>query len=155
MLQDSVPGARVLDLYAGSGAVGLEAASRGAARVVLVEEEGNAIERALRRLGVAGGEVSLLAEPVSRALARLRSAEERFDLIFCDPPYTLEPGPHLAETLASLLAPGGVFVLQRDSRSTVPELDNLTLVRRRDYGRNVLLLFAVSATRCGPITRPL
>jgi 16S rRNA (guanine(966)-N(2))-methyltransferase RsmD len=151
MLQDTVPGARVLDLYAGSGAVGLEAASRGAARVVLVEQEGTAIARALERFGAKPAEVALLAEPVSGALSRLRANGERFDLIFCDPPYRTEHTSRLAETVSALLAPGGVFVLQRDRKEAVPELDNLALVRRRDYGRNVLLLYAVSATPCGPL----
>jgi 16S rRNA (guanine966-N2)-methyltransferase len=151
MLQDTVPGARVLDLYAGSGAVGLEASSRGASRVVLVEERGGAIARSLDRLRTEPAEVTLLAEAVPRALEKLRSAGERFDLIFCDPPYRSEPAAGLAGTITGLLAPGGVFVLQRDRGDPAPELDGLTLVRRRDYSRNVLLLYAVSATRCGPL----
>ena len=151
MLQDTVPGARVLDLYAGSGAVGLEAASRGAARVVLVEEKGTAIARAIERFGAKPAEVALFTEPVTGALARLRSSGERFDLIFCDPPYRTEHTSRLAETVSALLAPGGVFVLQRDRGEVVPELENMALVRRRDYGRNVLLLYAVSATPCGPL----
>jgi 16S rRNA (guanine966-N2)-methyltransferase len=156
MLQDSVPGARFLDLYAGSGAVGLEAASRGASRVVLVEEEAGPIRRALGRLGADPEAVALLELPDHRALRRLLDSGERFDLVFSDPPYALELSAEAGETLASLLAPGGVFILQRDSGTSPPELDGLTLVRRRDYGRNVLYLYAVSATRCGPLRgRPL
>ena len=149
MLQDSVPGARFLDLYAGSGAVGLEAASRGASRVVLVEENAEPIRRALRRLG-AEPAVFLLDQPDHRALRTLRNSGEQFDLVFSDPPYALELSGEAGETVASLLAPGGVFILQRDSGGSPPDLDGLTLVRRRDYGRNVLYLYAVSATRCGP-----
>ena len=156
MLQDSVPGARFLDLYAGSGAVGLEAASRGASRVVLVEDDGEPIRRTLGRLGVAPESVLLLEEPDHRALRTLRDSGERFDLVFSDPPYAVELSGEAGETLASLLAPGGVFILQRDSGTSPPELDGLTLVSRRDYGRNVLYLYAVSATRCGPLRgRPL
>ncbi len=156
MLQDSVPGARFLDLYAGSGAVGLEAASRGASRVVLVEEDAEPLRRTLHRLGVAPESVLLLEGPDRGALRALRDAGEQFDLVFSDPPYALELSGEAGETLASLLAPGGVFILQRDSGTSAPELDGLTLVRRRDYGRNVLFLYAVSATRCGPLrARPL
>jgi 16S rRNA (guanine966-N2)-methyltransferase len=156
MLQDSVPGARFLDLYAGSGAVGLEAASRGAARVVLVEEEAEGIRRALRRLGAEPAAVSLLEQPDHRALRILRDSGEQFDLVFSDPPYALELSAEAGGTVAALLAPGGVFILQRDSGTAPPELDGLTLVRRRDYGRNVLYLYAQSATRCGPLRgRPL
>ncbi|MBC8647338.1 MAG: RsmD family RNA methyltransferase [Thermoanaerobaculia bacterium] len=156
MLQDSVPGARFLDLYAGSGAVGLEAASRGASRVVLVEEDAEPLRRTLHRLGVAPESVLLLEGPDRGALRALRDAGEQFDLVFSDPPYALELSGEAGETLASLLAPGGVFILQRDSGTSAPELDGLTLVRRRDYGRNVLFLYAVSATRCGPLRgRPL
>lgn len=156
MLQDSVPGARFLDLYAGSGAVGLEAASRGASRVVLVEEDAEPLRRTLRRLEVAPESVLLLEGPDHRALRTLRDAGEQFDLVFSDPPYALELSGEAGETVASLLAPGGVFILQRDSGTSPPELDGLTLVRRRDYGRNVLYLYAVSATRCGPLRgRPL
>ncbi|MFN2387587.1 MAG: RsmD family RNA methyltransferase [Thermoanaerobaculia bacterium] len=156
MLQDSVPGARFLDLYAGSGAVGLEAASRGASRVVLVEENAEPIRRSIRRLGAEPAAVSLLEQPDYRAMRALRDSGEQFDLVFSDPPYAVELLGDAGETLASLLAPGGVFILQRDSGTSAPELDGLTLVRRRDYGRNVLYLYAVSATRCGPLRgRPL
>lgn len=151
MLQDSVPGARFLDLYAGSGAVGLEAASRGAARVVLVEEEGAALARTLRRLAPLSEEVVLLREPVPHAVVRLAGAGERFDLVFSDPPYSEPVDASFGGWLAALLAPGGVFILQRDARQTPPELENLTQVRRKDHGRNVLHLYALSATRCSPL----
>lgn len=151
MLQDSVPGARVLDLYAGSGAVGLEAASRGAARVVLVDEHAGTLARTLRRLAPTAEEVLLLEETVPAALNRLQRAGERFDLIFSDPPYAAPLDAAFGDQLARLLSPGALLILQRDADERAPQFDNLTQVRRRDYGRNVLHLYALSATPCGPL----
>ena len=113
VLQGWFPGARVLDLFAGSGNLGLEALSRGAARVVLVESGRRAlqlIEQNVRLLGVEG-EVEVVA---GDALGYLRSLPAGgFDLILADPPY--DAGLE-ADTLAALspaaLAPGGCLVLQ-------------------------------------------
>jgi 16S rRNA (guanine966-N2)-methyltransferase len=126
-----VAGARVLDLYAGSGALGIEALSRGAASAVFVERDPRAtavIERNLRSLG--------LEEAVVRgdALRFLRRAEGGFDLVFCDPPYDSVPriaGP-LAERLPALLAKGARTVTESDKRRPL-ELP-FTLLAERTYG---------------------
>lgn len=115
MLGD-VSGARVLDLYAGSGALGIEALSRGAASALFVERDPRAaaaIEWNLRSLG--------LDQPVRRqdALRFLGRAEGTFDLVFCDPPYDFVAriaGP-LAERLPALLARGARIVTESDKRS--------------------------------------
>ncbi len=148
MLAESVRGARVLDLYAGSGAVGLEAVSRGAARAILVEEEAAVLERTLARLKPAAEEVLLLRLPAREAIEDLRRRGEHFDLILCDPPYSLPVRPEWGGRIIPLLAPGGLFVLQRDSRDSGRELEGLTLFHRRAYGRNVFYFYAATAGGC-------
>jgi 16S rRNA (guanine966-N2)-methyltransferase len=130
MLGD-VSGARVLDLYAGSGALGIEALSRGAAAAVFVERDPRALAAIRRNLDALG-----LAEDVVRqdALRFLARAEGTFDLVFCDPPYDSVPriaGP-LAERLPALLAEGARIVTESDKRTPL-ELP-LPLVTERTYG---------------------
>jgi 16S rRNA (guanine966-N2)-methyltransferase len=83
-------GARVLDLYAGSGALAIEALSRGAAHAVLVERDRRALEAIRRNLAALSLEAQarVLSVPVERALSAL-STEEPFDLVFCDPPWAV------------------------------------------------------------------
>jgi 16S rRNA (guanine966-N2)-methyltransferase len=117
----SLSGLHVLDLYAGSGAVGLEALSRGAASATLVESHGPTaalIRGNARDLGLAGAEV--VHAPVVHAL--VRPYPHRFDLVFSDPPYDL-PGDDLAGDLALLLdlvAPGALVVVERSRRTPTP-----------------------------------
>jgi 16S rRNA (guanine966-N2)-methyltransferase len=111
-LSAAVEGARVLDLYAGSGALGLEALSRGAARVVLVERDGRAvaaIEANLTALG-AGNEVWCLKLNARRAPTVLAERGEAFDLVLADPPYEesagLEEQTPVAEVVHELASLG-------------------------------------------------
>jgi 16S rRNA (guanine966-N2)-methyltransferase len=127
----NVTGARVLDLYAGSGALGIEALSRGAASAVFVECDPRVaavIERNLRSL-------ELHQEVVRQdALRFLGRAEGPFDLVFCDPPYDSVPriaGP-LAERLPALLANGARIVTESDKRMPL-ELP-FALLAERTYG---------------------
>ncbi len=114
--------ARVVDVFAGSGALGIEALSRGAACVVFVEAAASAtrvIEGNLRVLGVAGKGTVVRSE----ALAFLKREGERFDLALLDPPYDL-PSKELVEILAALatrLTPGARVVLEWPSRGEPPE----------------------------------
>jgi 16S rRNA (guanine966-N2)-methyltransferase len=116
----SVEGADVLDLYAGSGALGLEALSRGAAHVVFVERDADAvrtIERNLDRL-------RLRATVLRRdAVAMLAAETRKYDLVLVDPPYDmyLDVQPRLARHLPSVLGEDGVVVVETDVR-TRPEL---------------------------------
>lgn len=111
-------GARVLDLYAGSGAVGLEAVSRGAAHALLVESDQRAartIRGNITALGF-GERVSLLADRVERVLAE--PCEEPFDIVFADPPYALEATEAVLEALRKngWLAAGALVAYERESR---------------------------------------
>src|SRR5918999_2166146 len=107
MLIGPVDGASVLDLYAGSGAMGLEALSRGAERAVFVEADRDAartIERNLDKLGLTGA--TILRADARAALAAEAQAGRRYDLVLVDPPYDVWPelehrlGPYLAAVLA-------------------------------------------------------
>jgi 16S rRNA (guanine(966)-N(2))-methyltransferase RsmD len=144
ILQKRVPGARVLDLYAGSGAVGIEAISRGADRAVLVERDTAVLRRNLAKLPPAEGEIEVLEEDADAALARLASRGVRFDLVFSDPPYS--PRSPVREPLANVagvLAPEGIFVVQCDRfEGAPPGSRDLHLLDRREYGRNVFFFFA-------------
>ncbi|MEO7058656.1 MAG: 16S rRNA (guanine(966)-N(2))-methyltransferase RsmD [Lapillicoccus sp.] len=125
---DVVDGARVLDLYAGSGALGLEAASRGAQEVVLVES-GRAAAAVARANAdtiarVVPASLRVRAETVERFLVTGPAAGEAVDLVFLDPPYDLAEDA-LADVLALLvthrwLAPDALVVVERASRSPEP-----------------------------------
>ncbi|KRD44684.1 16S rRNA (guanine(966)-N(2))-methyltransferase RsmD [Cellulomonas sp. Root930] len=138
---DVVDGARVLDLYAGSGALGIEAASRGAAHVTLVEAARDAAEvcrRNVTTLGLAGT-VQVVAEKAERFALRAPSAP--WDLVLIDPPYDLAEAD-LGGVLAgvgSALSGHGVVVVERASRTPEPTWPP-TLVRfdRRAYGDTVM-----------------
>ena len=109
-----VPGAAVLDLFAGSGALALEALSRGAERAVMVDRdrEANRVERLnTERLGYADRARILLSD-WRPALERLREAGERFDLVFLDPPYAMADLTAVTEGLLPLLAPGALVVTE-------------------------------------------
>lgn len=148
ILGSRVPGARFLDLHAGSGAVGIEAVSRGAQRATLVE-----IEAAVLRLNVArfsaGDSLHVLESDAGEAVRLLAGRSDRFDIVFSDPPYGPAQGAAEASplgTIARLVAPGGVVVVQRDARpreaaALAPAPEGLALVSTRRYGRNVLDFF--------------
>jgi 16S rRNA (guanine966-N2)-methyltransferase len=130
MLGD-VGGARVLDLYAGSGALGIEALSRGAASAVFVERDAQAVAAIERNLEPLDVEASVARADVARWLTR---AEGRFDLVFCDPPYDVASrlaGP-LAERLPGLTADDARIVTESDKRNPL-ELP-FPLIVERSYG---------------------
>ncbi len=146
MLQDSLPGMRVLDLYAGSGALGLEAVSRGAARAVLVDRHPAALDRSVERLG-SPPEVEVLRGDVADALHALTRRGERFDLVFCDPPYGAPRDARFPLLALALVAPGGLYVLQIDRQEgPIAEPEGWALLKRRDYGRNVFLFLSPSSS---------
>ena len=137
-----VDGAKVLDLFAGSGAMGLEALSRGATRAAFVEADRDAcrvIERNLAKLDLSGAEIVCM--DARRALAADAAAARRYDLILVDPPY--EDYPELQKTLANylprLLEPAGVVVVETESRLE-PELP-FALRTSRSYGSARLTVY--------------
>jgi 16S rRNA (guanine(966)-N(2))-methyltransferase RsmD len=127
-------GGEVLDLYAGTGALALEALSRGCARAVCVEADRGAaaiLERNAAECGF-GARVELVRAPVAAALGRLPAG--RFDLVFIDPPYADGPEEALA-AVARLLRGGARVVAEHDARRPPPErIGGLALADRRRYG---------------------
>jgi 16S rRNA (guanine966-N2)-methyltransferase len=137
-----VEGAEVLDLYAGSGALGLEALSRGAARVTFVDSSREAAETILRNLDKLRLEGAVvLREDALRKLAADAAGGRRYDLVLIDPPYgmTARILPALALSLPAVLAPDGVAVLESGAREE-PELPLPQRTSRR-YGSTRVTLF--------------
>ena len=146
ILGERVEDARVLDLFAGSGAIGLEALSRGAAICVFVDEHRqavNVITENLAKSRLEGGRV-VRAEGISF----LKRDAATYDLIFADPPYYKHAGDkdHITallagEFLAPRLAPGGWFIAEISSNQRSPEAPAWSLVDRREYGGSAILLY--------------
>jgi 16S rRNA (guanine966-N2)-methyltransferase len=143
-LRGSLTGATVLDLYAGSGAVGLEALSRGAADVLLVEADPRAaqvIRANIESVGLPGAR--LLTDRVQRVLARGLAGTQPRDLVFADPPYATGDD-ELGRMLATLsdegwLTPGALIVVERSSRSGPPAWPaGYESERSRRYGEATL-----------------
>lgn len=141
-LGDLVAGAAVLDLYAGSGALGIEALSRGAVSADFVEKEAaacSAIEKNLSRTRLPGGVV--IHQPVAAFLRRGGAGRPGYDLVFADPPYSRD-GVTAAELdallasgeLRAMLAAGAVFVLESIAGREIPASPEWEAVRFRDYG---------------------
>ena len=138
-----VDGAAVLDLFAGSGAMGLEALSRGASTAVFVEadrEAQRAIERNAHKLELTGA--TLLRMDARRALAAEAAAGRRYDLVLVDPPYAMfeRLQPTLATYLPTLLAEDGIAVVETGKR-VHPELASLTERTSRTYGSARITVF--------------
>jgi len=132
-----VDGATVLDLYAGSGALGIEALSRGAERALFVDSSRDAcrtIGANLQRLSL---KATVLCMDAERALANERGP---YDLILADPPYDFDRYDRLAPHIERLLAEDGLFVLQTPA-AREPTLEGLTTRTSRRYGSARLTLF--------------
>ncbi len=137
-----VDGAHVLDLFAGSGAMGLEALSRGAESSTFVEKEraaAEAIVRNLDKLELTGATV--VREDAGRALAADAASGRRYDLVLIDPPYRMLAGllPTLAAYLPTVVAPGGLVVVESDARDE-PDLPLPKRTSRR-YGSTRITVF--------------
>lgn len=145
ILGETVENAETLDLYAGSGAIGLEALSRGAAHCNFVEQHRQAcsvIEQNLKKSRLEGGRVIS-----SEAQAFLRRDQSHYDLIFADPPYWKHYGDtdHIAgllEAAAQRLKPDGWLIAEAASHYEAPTHSALKLVDRREYGSSSILLYA-------------
>ncbi len=150
ILGPKVESATVLDLFAGSGAIGLEALSRGATSCVFVDEHRQAetvIRENLEKSRLQGGRV--VRADVHAWLAR---DPGRYDLIFADPPYAKQYGDrdHLKELMAKpalreRLAENGWFIAECAASSRSPEAEGWILEDRREYGGSAILLYAAAA----------
>ncbi len=132
-----VDGATVIDLYAGSGALGIEALSRGAERCVFVDSSREACRTIGANLDKLGLRATVLCQDALRALAGERRP---YDLILADPPYDFDEYAKLAPQVVRLLAPDGLAVLQTPAAAE-PALEGLELRTSRRYGSARLTLF--------------
>ncbi len=141
----ALEGARVLDLYAGTGALGLEALSRGASSATWVESGRDALVALRANVEALGATASarIVRSPVERAATQL--VGNAFDLIFADPPYADVPSGALARALAPWLSAeppffssGAILVLEHASRDTAPALAPFVLAGSRRYGDSTL-----------------
>ena len=134
--QDRISDCSFLDLFAGSGAVGLEAVSRGARRVLSVEGRpavARGLKVAMRELGEGRVEVRVAELPGGLR----RAGSEHFDLVFADPPYDFEAYEALLLLIDQLVAPTGEAAVEHSSRTEVPErAGSLECVSSRTYGES-------------------
>ncbi|GAA1991205.1 16S rRNA (guanine(966)-N(2))-methyltransferase RsmD [Microbacterium pumilum] len=152
---DALRGAAVLDLYAGSGALGLEAVSRGATRADLVEKSSRAAsvaERNATRVARAvGRDAAIVVHRVSAA-AYLHAPRGPFDLVFLDPPYDLPESEltHALELLVPALSPHATVIVERAARSPEPTLPPALIAdRSKRYGDTTLWWVAPEAATSG------
>ena len=135
-----VRGSRVLDAFAGTGALGLEAISRGASAVTFIESAKPALAVLKKNVADLGVHARILGKPAGAVALAL---EEEFDLVLCDPPWAEIPRlMPVLEALAALVAPGGTFVLEHARRTVIPaSLGRLVAADTRTYGDTALTFF--------------
>ena len=137
-----IHGLRVLDLFAGSGALGIEALSRGAGEATLVDSAGVAVGAIRRNLEALGLDAQVVRQPAQRFLQTASRDARQYDLVFLDPPYrdasTL--GRELTSALTPILAPDARVVAESDRRS--PLGLGLALLDERRYGDTMIQIYA-------------
>ncbi len=156
ILQREIPDALFLDLFAGSGQIGIEAVSRGAKSAVLVDENRDAVAAINENIQKTRLEskIRLIRRDVLAALRELGSGPDTFDIVYMDPPYDLAVTMFrkIAESLCErkLLSPGAVVILEHRAEDTVPEnVINLTFYRRCKYGTTMLTFYTTDTCYSG------
>ena len=138
MISDYLPGAFVLDAYAGSGALGIEALSRGAAFVLFIDKDPRAvkvIQENLRKLGLDGLGGGALLKDVLKATA---TATDRFSIVLADPPYD-DYQPEMITGLTKVVADGGLLVTSTPEEA--PEIPDLVVLKRKKYARAFITIY--------------
>lgn len=138
-ISDELPGAVVLDAFAGSGALGLEAISRGAEKAILIDKDRvaqNVIQHNIALLG-AGDAAKLIRGSVASVIEKM---DQRFDVIFADPPYH-ETQFSTVKKLFALLKPNGLMVLSYPGRGEAPTGAEVVVVDNRSYGNAALTFY--------------
>lgn len=143
-------GLTVLDLFAGTGALGLEAVSRGAERAVLVDQGREALTLCRENTRALGFEekVEIVASPALEAIASLGAAGRRFELVFSDPPYRLEAAVPVLEALdrAGVVTDEGVAVIETGRDEAVPErVGRFTRIDERTFGSTTVRIFRLTS----------
>jgi 16S rRNA (guanine(966)-N(2))-methyltransferase RsmD len=148
--QNEIAGARFLDLFAGSGAMGLEALSRGAAHITLVENDRQALSTIRENIAAlqAASQTTLIAGQAMRALKHLASP---FDIIYIDPPYETPILPFIEELLArNLIETSGILFIEERSGSHAPislDVPELSKIGSRQFGEALLHQYRFSAKK--------
>lgn len=150
VLGQSCEGLTVLDLFAGTGALGLEAASRGAERVVLVDRGREALALCRQNADALGfaARVEIVAASTLDGIARLGKQGRRFELVFSDPPYAQQAGVPVLEALqaAGVVSEGGVVVVEHGRDEVLPEaVGALQRIDERAFGPTLVSIFRLTA----------
>src|SRR3989338_2237447 len=152
LLGQDMTGMDMLELFAGSGSVGLEAISRGARKVVFVEKDmkiSRVIEQSIQHLKIEPGEEGEFPYEVYNtdsfiALKQLSRMKRKFDIIFLDPPYGLELAKKILKLLVAydILHPDCFLIIEHDRHETLPEAEGrFSLIRHRKYGSSYLSIY--------------
>jgi 16S rRNA (guanine966-N2)-methyltransferase len=141
ILGDMVVDARVLDLFAGSGALGIESLSRGAASAVFVDSSAAAVAAVRRNLQSLALEAEVRRQPAAAYLQGARAARRQYDLVFVDPPYRQASvlGRELSGEVSAVLAAGGRVVAESDRRG--PLALDIPLLTERRYGDTLIRIY--------------
>jgi 16S rRNA (guanine966-N2)-methyltransferase len=149
ILQFGIEGRRFLDLFAGSGQIGLEALSRGAREAVLVDSSRDSV-RVIQKNVEAAGFAGQARVAQSDFASYLRGERGRFDVAFLDPPYEAGLLGQALELAAGVMAPGGVMVCEHGSKETPPtEAGGFALKKTHRYGRTALTVYRAKETAEG------
>ncbi len=147
MLLAELPGARFLDLFAGTGSVGIEASSRGAGDVVWVEGDRGVHRLTAQNVSTIAGEALARNVVCSDVMRWIRTAgrDTAFDIVFADPPYIQAKDGGLAELAEALkqsgvVAPGGLLIVEMPVDAPVAALPNWEILRDRTYGKTRLVI---------------
>jgi len=148
-----VSGVSFLELFAGSGAVGFEALSKGIADLSLVEKNNDCFQAIRKNIDALGlKNCNLFRQDADEAIKGFHKESKSFEIIFLDPPYYQDASKKTLQTLAAydILAPNGVIIIQHFKKDNLPEqLGDLSLFRQYKYGDTVLSFFKKSAC-CQP-----
>lgn len=133
----SVEDLRVLDLFAGSGSIGIEALSRGARHATFVENSRSALMALKKNLTNCGftEQSEIVPYSVDRVLSHLRKKKRQFDLIFVDPPYDQNLVMPTLKGLEKVLADGGVIIVENSPRERVSDTETMAVTSVRKYGQ--------------------
>ncbi len=152
-------GLTVLDLFAGTGALGLEAVSRGAIKAVLVDRDKEALELCRQNATALKftDRVEIVPASAIAAIAMLGKKGRVFELVFSDPPYALTAGVSVLEALgqAKVVSEGGVVVIEHGREEPLPQrVGDFTQIDERDFGTAVVTLFRHSPSDQKALTAP-
>lgn len=144
LIQDFIPGARVLDMFGGSGALSLEALSRGALSATVIDADKNSVAVIKKNIELTSfeKETKVLCQ---KAESFAEASKESFDIIFLDPPYNKGFVVPILSTISKrgMLSENGIAVLESDYRDDHGEIEGLEILKQRKYGRTYITVYSV------------